>query len=92
LLAKCGRIGNWFCTICNLKHQDWNAEIKDAITKVYYFDLFLALSLNKPLQLWCWWLINARIFANKWEQLAMIGQMMLNQYFLHLLSARTVPN
>ena len=81
-----------------------NAEINDAITKLYekvdtysaedrwYFDLPLALRLRKPLRSRRRWLVNARILVNKSEQRAMIGQMMMNQYYPHLPSTRTVTN
>jgi hypothetical protein len=36
--------------------------------------------------------MNARILVNKSKQCTMIGQMMLNQYYPHLLSTRTVTN
>jgi hypothetical protein len=81
-----------------------NAEINDAITKLYaqvdvfaaedrwYFDVPLMIRLHKPLWSRCRWLINARILANKSEQCTMIGQTTLNQYYPHLLSTRTVTN
>jgi hypothetical protein len=57
-----------------------NAEINDAITKLYekvdtyaaedrwYFDLPLTLRLRKPLRSRRRWLVNARILVNKSEQ------------------------
>jgi hypothetical protein len=82
----------------------WNAEINNAITKLYaqvdvcaaedrwYFDVPLTLQLRKPLRSRCQWLINARILANKSKQCTTIGQMTLNQYYPHLPSTRTVTN
>jgi hypothetical protein len=58
----------------------------------WYFDVPLMLWLCKPLQSRRWWLINARILANKSEQPTMIGQMTLNQHYPHLPSTRTVTN
>jgi hypothetical protein len=77
-----------------------NAEINDAITKVdtyaaedrWYFALLLMLRLRKPLRSRCRWLVNARILVNKSEQRITIGQTMMNQYYPHLPSARTVTN
>jgi hypothetical protein len=81
-----------------------DAEINDAIAKLYkkvdtysaedwwYFDVPLALRLCKPLWLRQRWLVNARILANKSEDQALIGQTMMNQYFAHLPSIRTVQN
>jgi hypothetical protein len=81
-----------------------NAEINDAITKLYekvdtyaaedqwYFDLPLTLRLRKPLRSRRRWLVNARILVNKSEQRTTIGQMTMNQYYPHLPSARTVTN
>jgi hypothetical protein len=102
---RCESTGTQFCTKHNLKHRRMcNAEINDAIMKLYenvesytaeycsYFDLPLALRLCKPLWLWHWWLINARILVSKSEKCARIGHMMLNQYYPHLTSARTLPN
>jgi hypothetical protein len=80
-----------------------NAEINDAI-KLYekvdtyaaedrwYFALPLTLRLRKPLRSRRRWLVNARILVNKSEQRTTIGQMMMNQYYPHLPSARTVTN
>jgi hypothetical protein len=80
------------------------AEINYAITKMYeqvdtysaedrwYFDIPLATRLRKPLRSRRRWLINARILANKSEQHALIGQMMMHQYYPHLPSIRTVTN
>jgi hypothetical protein len=82
----------------------WNAEINDTIKKLYkkvdtyaakdrwYFALPLMLWLRKPLRSRRWWLVNARILVNKSEQWTTIGQMMMNQYYPHLPSARTVTN
>jgi hypothetical protein len=50
------------------------------------------LRLCKPLRSRRWWLVNARILVNKSEQRTLIGQMMMNQYYPHLPSARTVTN
>jgi hypothetical protein len=58
----------------------------------WYFDVPLMIRLCKPLQLRHQWLINARILANKSEQRTTIGQTILNQYYPHLLSTRTVTN
>jgi site-specific DNA-cytosine methylase len=81
-----------------------HAEINDAIMKLYEkvntysaedcwcFNLPLALWLRKSLRSRRRWLVNTRILVNKSEQFAMIGQMMMNQYYPHLLSARTVTN
>jgi hypothetical protein len=55
-------------------------------------DVPLMLRLCKPLRSRCQLLINARILANKSEQCTTIGQMMLNQYYPHLPSMRTVTN
>jgi hypothetical protein len=78
-------------------HVMHDAEINDAIIKLYekvktysaedwwYFDVLLAIQLHKPLWSRQWWLVNARIPANK-------SEMMMNQYFAHLLSIRTVQN
>jgi hypothetical protein len=83
----------------------WNAEINNAIMKLYekvdtyaaedrwYFALPLTLRLRKPLRFRCWWLVNAQILVNKSEQQTMIGQTTMNQYYPHLPSARrTVTN
>jgi hypothetical protein len=68
-----------------------DAEINDLIAKLYekvdiylaedwwYFDVPLAIRL-----------VNARILVDKSENRASIGQMMMNQYYQHLPSARTV--
>jgi hypothetical protein len=81
-----------------------NAEINDAITKLYekvdtyaaedqwYFALPLTLRLRKPLRSRRRWLVNAQILVNKSEQQTTIGQTMMNQYYPHLPSARTVTN
>jgi hypothetical protein len=81
-----------------------SAEINDAIMKLYekvdtyaaedqwYFALPLMLRLHKPLCSRRRWLVNARILVNKSEQRTMIGQMMMNQYYPHLPSTRTVTN
>ena len=81
-----------------------NAEINDAITKLYekvdtyaaedrwYFDLPLTLRLRKPLRSRRRWLVNARILVNKSEQRTTIGQTTMNQYYPRLPSARTVTN
>jgi hypothetical protein len=81
-----------------------NAEINDAITKLYekvdtyaakdrwYFALPLTLRLCKPLHSRRRWLVNAQILVNKSEQQTTIGQTMMNQYYPHLLSTRTVTN
>jgi hypothetical protein len=81
-----------------------NAEINDTITKLYtqvdvfaaedrwYFDVPLTIRLRKPLRSRHRWLINARILANKSEQCTTIGQTMLNQYYPHIPSTRTVMN
>jgi hypothetical protein len=80
------------------------ADVNDAITKIYvkvdtylaedqwYFDMPLAIRLCKPLRLSQRWLTNARILVDKSAQRAAIGQTMMNQYYPHLLSVRTVMN
>jgi hypothetical protein len=80
------------------------AEINDAITKLYnmvdtysaddrwYFDMPLAIRLCKPLCSRRRWLVNARILVNKLADRASIGQTMMNQYFAHIPSIRTVRN
>jgi hypothetical protein len=52
----------------------------------------LAIWLCKPLWSRRWWLVNARILVDKLVNRASIGQTMMNQYYLHLPSARTVAN
>jgi hypothetical protein len=81
-----------------------NAEINDAITKLYkkvdthaaedrwYFALPLTLRLRKPLRSRRRWLVNTQILVNKSEQRTTIGQTMMNQYYPHLPSTRTVTN
>jgi hypothetical protein len=80
------------------------ADVNDAITKIYakvdtystedqwYFDMPLAIWLRKPLRLRQRWLINARILVDKSAQRAATGQTMMNQYYPHLPSIRTVMN
>jgi hypothetical protein len=80
------------------------ADVNDAIMKIYvkvdtylaedqwYFDMPLAIRLHKPLRLSQRWLTNARILVDKSAQHAAIGQMMMNQYYPHLPSVRTVTN
>jgi hypothetical protein len=58
----------------------------------WYFDVPLAIRLHKPLRSRRWWLVNARILVDKSESRTLIGQMMMNQYYPHLPSARTVRN
>ncbi len=81
-----------------------DAKINNAIVKLYdkvesflaedrwYFDVPLAIWLRKPLRSRRRWLVNARILVDKSESRASIGQMMMNQYYPHLPSARTVRN
>jgi hypothetical protein len=81
-----------------------NAEINDAITKLYekvdtyaakdrwYFAFPLTLRLRKQLHSRRRWLVNAQILVNKLEQRTTIGQMTMNQYYPHLPSTRTVTN
>jgi hypothetical protein len=105
LLTKCmWEHRNSFLHDTKLKasHAMHDAEINDAITKLYekvntystedswYFDVPLAIRLRKPLRSRQCWLVNARILANKSADRAMIGQTTLNQYFTHLPSIRTV--
>jgi hypothetical protein len=81
-----------------------DAEINDAITKLYekvdtysaedwwYFEVPLTIRLRKPLRSRQRWLVNARILANKSADWATIRHTILNQYFTHLPSIRTVRN
>jgi hypothetical protein len=81
-----------------------DANINNAIVKLYgkvegyladdrwYFDVPLAIRLCKLLRLRRQWLVNARILVDKSESRALIGQMMMNQYYPPLPSARTDRN
>jgi hypothetical protein len=91
-------------TLLEFSRRMRDAEINNAIVKLYdkveryltddrwYFDVPLAIRLCKPLRSRRQWLVNARILVDKLESWASIGQMMLNQYYPHLPSARTVRN
>jgi hypothetical protein len=81
-----------------------DAEINGLIANLYekvdiysaedqwYFNVPLAIRLHKPLQSRWQWLVNVRILVDKSKNRASIGQTTMNQYYLHLLSARTVAN
>jgi hypothetical protein len=58
----------------------------------WYFDVPLEIRLRKPLRSCRWWLINARILVNKSADRTSLGQMMINQYYAHLLFFQTVRN
>jgi hypothetical protein len=71
-----------------------DAEINDVITKLYkkvntysaedwwYFDVLLAIHFCKPLQLRRWWIVNARILANKSDDPVILHSLVFHRSFM----------